>query len=322
MNLARMIEKNARRIPQYPAVISEKERLSWEEFNRRVNRLANALTSLGVGKGDRVAMYLPNSPEYLVTYFAIAKTGAVAVPFNIMFKSSEITYIVNNSRAKVLVAAAAEAKANALGIRDQLPSLEKIILVGEEPAGGVFSGEILSFEELLASAGNDEFAAVDRAPDDLVTILYTSGTTGRPKGAMLTHNNFYANAELNACYVLHINDQDCFLTGTPFCHIFFVLTVLGPVYKGAAVVTMPRFFPDKALELISRFRVTHFAGVPTMYIYMLEAYRNAPEKYDLRSWRFAQSAGAAMPAEFIPQIEETFGVGFCECYGSTETSST
>jgi long-chain acyl-CoA synthetase len=322
MNLARMIEKNARRIPHYPAVISEKERLSWEEFNRRVNRFANALTSLGVGKGDRVAMYLPNSPEYLVTYFAIAKTGAVAVPFNIMFKSSEINYIVNNSRAKVLVAAAAEARANALGIKDQLPSLEKIILVGEEPAGGVFSGEILSFEELLAGPGSDEFAAVDCAPDDLVTILYTSGTTGRPKGAMLTHNNFYANAELNACYVLHINDQDSFLTGTPFCHIFFVLTVLGPVYKGAAVVTMPRFFPDKALELISRFRVTHFAGVPTMYIYMLETYRSAPERYDLRSWRFAQSAGAAMPAEFIPQIEETFGVGFCECYGSTETSST
>lgn len=139
---------------------------------------------------------------------------------------------------------------------------------------------------------------------------------------MLTHGNFYANAELNACYTLHINDQDRFLTGTPFCHIFFVLTVLGPMYKGAAVVTMPRFFPDKALELISRFKVTHFAGVPTMYIFMLEAYRTAPEKYDLRSWRFAQSAGAAMPAEYIPQIEETFGVGFCECYGSTETSST
>ncbi|MEW6424172.1 MAG: long-chain fatty acid--CoA ligase [Bacillota bacterium] len=317
MNLARIIEKNVRRIPRSPAVISEKERLSWEELNRRVNRFANALRKLGVGKEDRVAIYLPNSPEYLVTYFAAAKIGAIAVPFNIMFRSNEIIYIINNSRAKVLVAAAAEAKAHVLGVREQLPSLERIILVGEEPAS-----EALSFEQLLAGAESEEMTSAECAPDDIVTILYTSGTTGRPKGAMLTHNNFYANAELNACYVLHINDQDCFLTGTPFCHIFFVLTVLGPMYKGAAVVTMPRFFPDKALELISRFRVTHFAGVPTMYIYMLEAYRAAPEKYDLRSWRFAQSAGAAMPAEYIPQIEETFGVGFCECYGSTETSST
>ncbi|MHB8132473.1 MAG: AMP-binding protein, partial [Mobilitalea sp.] len=98
--------------------------------------------------------------------------------------------------------------------------------------------------------------------------------------------NFYNNAELNACYVLMVSDQDRFLTGTPFCHIFFVLTVLGPMYKGAAIVTMPRFFPDKALELISESKVTHFAGVPTMYIYMLQTYSDNPQKYDLQAWRF------------------------------------
>ncbi|MCL6448353.1 MAG: long-chain fatty acid--CoA ligase [Armatimonadetes bacterium] len=317
MNLAQIIEKNVQRIPRNPAVISDKEQLSWEEFNRRVNRFANALRKLGVGKGDRVAIYLPNSPEYLVTYFAVAKIGAIAVPFNIMFRSNEIIYIINNSRARVLVAAAAEAKAHVLGVREQLPSIKKIILVGEDPAG-----EALSYEKLLAGVDSEEFTSAECSPDDIVTILYTSGTTGRPKGAMLTHHNFYANAGLNACYALHINDQDRLLTGAPFCHIFFVTTVLGPMYKGAAVVTMTRFFPEQALGLISRFRVTHFAGVPTMYIYMLQAYRANPEKYDLRSWRYAQSAGAAMPAEYILQIEETFGVGFCEYYGSTETSST
>lgn len=316
MNLAQIIAKNVKRIPNGPAVISEEVQWSWREFNLKVNRLGNALGKLGVGKGDRVAMYLPNSPEYLVTYFAIAKLGATAVPFNIMFKSSEITYIVNNSRAKVLVAAAAEATNHVQGIRDQLPTMEHLIVVGEHQLANT-----VSYDELLA-AGGDELIATECSQDDVVTILYTSGTTGQPKGAMLTHGNFYFNAELNALYTLHLNDQDSFLTGTPFCHIFFVLTVLGPMYKGSAVVTMPRFFPDKALELISKFQVTHFAGVPTMYIYMLQTYKSDPGKYDLSSWRFAQSAGAAMPAEYVTQIEKFFNVGFCECYGSTETSST
>ncbi|MCL4439191.1 MAG: long-chain-fatty-acid--CoA ligase [Firmicutes bacterium] len=316
MNLTRILDKNVRRIPRSPAVISETETFTWQEFFHQVNRLGNVLRRLGVQKGDRVAIYLPNSPEYLVTYFAVARIGAIAVPFNIMFKSNEIVYILNNSRAKVLVAAAAEALRHVVNVQNSLPSLEKLILVGDHGIPGAFS-----YSDLMR-AEPAVLAAAECASDEIVTILYTSGTTGQPKGAMLTHGNFYANAELNACYTLHINDQDRFLTGTPFCHIFFVLTVLGPMYKGAAVVTMPRFFPDKALALISRYQVTHFAGVPTMYIYMLEAYRTAREKYDLRSWRFAQSAGAAMPAECISQIEETFGVGFCECYGSTETSST
>lgn len=316
MNLAQIIEKHERRTPHRPAVISEQIQWSWQEFHVQVKRLGNALRKLGVGKGERVAVYLPNSPEYLVTYFAIAEIGAIAVPFNIMFKRSEITYIVNNSRAKILVAAADQAAEHVQNIRDRLPTLEHLIVVGEHQLENAFS-----YQQLL-SENDDNLQMVDCAPDDVVTILYTSGTTGQPKGAMLTHANFYDNGELNGSYTLHINDQDSFLTGTPFCHIFFVLTVLGPMFKGGAVVTMPRFFPDKALELISKYQVTHFAGVPTMYIYMLQTYKADPDKYDLSSWRFAQSAGAAMPAEYVKEIENCFKVGFCECYGSTETSST
>ncbi|KLU61233.1 long-chain-fatty-acid--CoA ligase [Peptococcaceae bacterium CEB3] len=352
MNLAGILERNTRRIPQSSAVISEDVHWSWEEFNTLVNRMGNALLSLGVKQGDRVGIYLPNSPEYLVVYFAIAKIGAIAVAFNIMYKGAEISYIINNSEAMALVCLDGEALANVLGVWEELSSVKHLILVAVQDVSHDASVEVssrashrsfpnvhsqtfrdvpdqafpktspvLSFADLLDRGGAD-LAAVDCSPDDVVTILYTSGTTGQPKGAMLTHRNFSENAELNACYTLHLNDQDRFLTGTPFCHIFFVLTVLGPMYKGAAVITMPRFFPDKTLELISRFRVTHFAGVPTMYIYMLQAYLENPEAYDLRSWRFAQAAGAAMPAEYIERIEREFQVGFCECYGSTETSST
>ncbi|SHI19790.1 long-chain acyl-CoA synthetase [Desulfosporosinus lacus DSM 15449] len=316
MNLAQMIERNVRRIPHWSAVLSETRNYTWEEYNRQVNMMGNALRKQGVSKGDRVAICLPNSPEYLVTYFAIVKLGAIAVPFNIMFKSSEVCYIVNNSEPKVMVALAGETMNGLMKMREKIPSIEKIILVGEHELDNVLSYPQIMQEE------SDELELVDCAPDEVVTILYTSGTTGQPKGAMLTHNNFYKMAELNSCYVDLITDQDISFTGTPFCHIFFVTTVLGPMYKGAAVVTAPRFFPEKALELISKFKVTHFAAVPTMYIYMLETYLKDPQRYNLRAWRNAQSAGAAMPAEYIAKIEDSFRVNFCENYGATETGST
>jgi len=316
MNLSQIIEKHINRIPRSLAVISETTKYTWQEFNRQVNKMGNALTKLGVRKGDRVAVCLPNSPEYLVTYFGIVKIGAIAVPFNVMFKSEEIKYIINNSEAKLLISFDGETMNKVLETRDEIPTLEKVVLLGESSPK-----EAISYQQIL-NGESDELTAVDCAPDDVVTILYTSGTTGQPKGAMLTHSNFHENAELNGCYVLMVSDQDRFMTGTPFCHIFFVLAVLGPMYKGAAIVTMPRFFPDKALELMSKYEVTHFAGVPTMYIYMLQTYLESPQNYNLKAWRFAQSAGAAMPSDYIPKIVENFGVGFCECYGSTETSAT
>ncbi|OAT85251.1 class I adenylate-forming enzyme family protein [Desulfotomaculum copahuensis] len=315
MNIASIIEYNAARIPEWTAVIDgDTGRLfSHSRFNALVNKLANALVHSGVKRGDRVAIYLPNSPEYLMAYFAVAKTGAVAVPFNIIYRAQEIEYIMNNSRAGMLIAAAEEYTANVLPIRNRLPYLEQVAVAGGLATGAAELADFLS-------GGSEDFAAVETGPEEPLTILYTSGTTGKPKGAVLTHGNFLENARLNGCHVLHINDQDLFHTGTPFCHIFFVLTVLGPLYAGAGVVTSKRFFPEQALRIISQFRVTHFAGVPTMYIYMLQACSKG--SYDLKAWRFAQSAGASMPAEYIREIEETFGTAFCECYGSTETSST
>jgi len=316
LNLSNIVKDNAMWRPGATAIISTDTdvKYTYGEFDSLINRFGNALLDMGVTKGDRVAIYLPNSPEFIIAHFAIARIGAIAVPFNIMYKGQEIKYILNNAGVKVLIAAAREAGANAAGVLPQIPTLERVISVGEP----VLAGSV-SFADLLAN-GKDELEIVDCAPDDPVSILYTSGTTGQPKGAMLTHSNFLSNAELNGTRVLHVNDQDLFYTGTPFCHIFYVLTVLGPIYVGAGIVVSERFMPDKTLENIAKYRVTHYAGVPTMWIYMLKEYD--PQKYDVSAWRFAQSAGASMPGEHIRTIEETFGVGFCECYGSTETSST
>lgn len=314
MNVASLITDNASFHPNYKAVIcgDDGREFTWSEFDKIVNKLGNALLDMGVQKGDRVAIYLPNSPEYLFTYFAVARIGAIATPFNILFKTAEITYILNNSRAKVLVGASDEIRQNLTIGSDQTPYLEKVIAFGD-PVEGTFD-----FYSLI-SGSSDRLETVECDPDELVTLMYTSGTTGQPKGAMLSHGNFMAIAAVNSKMVL-INDQDLYMTATPYCHIFFVQSVLGPFYAGAGVVTMRRFDAGKALELLSRYRVTHFAGVPTMYIFMLQQYDST--KYDLSNWRLAVSAAASMPMEHINKIKEQFGVEFSETYGATETSST
>lgn len=314
MNISNIVTENAFLNPNGKAIIcgDDGREFTWTEFNKIVNKTGNALINMGVKKGDRVAIYLPNSPEFLFTYFAVTRIGAVVSPFNILFKTAEMTYILNNSRAKVLVGSSAEIEENIIKANARVPHLEKIITVGKQLDG---TSEFYS----LISGASEELETVDCSPDDMVSLLYTSGTTGRPKGAMLTHGNFMANAELSS-YLLHINDQDLFLTAPPYCHVFFVLIVLGPFYTGAGVITMKRFNAELALDLLSRYRATHFAGVPTMYIFMLEQYDSS--KYDLSAWRFAHSAGASMPVEYVKEINEKFGVGFCETYGITETSST
>ncbi|AGL02043.1 class I adenylate-forming enzyme family protein [Desulfoscipio gibsoniae] len=314
MNVSDLITNNASFNPNYKAIIcgDDGREYTWSEFDKIINQLGNALVEIGVNKGDRVAIYLPNSPEFLFTYFAVAKIGAVATPFNILFKTAEITYILNNSRAKVLVGSGDEIDQNLIKVNAQTPHLEKIITVGKPVEGAV------DFYSIILECPED-FETVDCSSDDLATLMYTSGTTGQPKGAMLSHGNFISIAAVNSKMV-QINDQDLYMTATPYCHIFFVQSVLGPFHAGAGVVTMRSFNAEKTLELLSRYQVTHFAGVPTMYIFMLDQFDS--NKYDLSAWRLAVSAAASMPVEHINKIKATFGVEFSETYGATETSST
>ncbi|MCL6478587.1 MAG: long-chain-fatty-acid--CoA ligase [Peptococcaceae bacterium] len=314
MNISGLITDNAFYQPHRRAIVcgDDGREFTWAEVEKIVNRLSNALVKMGVRKGDRVAIYLPNSPEYLFTYFAVARIGAIANPFNILFKTGEILYILNNSRAKVLVGSSEETKENVIGVKDQLPHLETIITYGSPLEGTI------DFDAIILES-SENFETVDCGADDLVTLMYTSGTTGQPKGAMLSHGNFMAAAALNALFV-QLSDHDLYLTATPLCHIYFVQSILGPFYAGAGVVTMRRFNAEKVFELISRYGVTHFGGVPTMFIVMLQQYDSS--KYDLKSWRVAKSAAASMPVEIINDIVKKFGVYFCESYGATETSAT
>ncbi len=323
MNLAyECLEKNVARIPDRTAIIDgvTGETYTYTELNEKVNAMANALRSLGIQKGDRVAIYLPNIPEFVIAVMANSKIGAITVPFNIMFKKMEIEYIVNNSGCKLVFAWAEPASENIFPIMDKLPGLEKIVLV-ERTAEIDQNEKLLDFYDLIAGSST-EFTAIDLDPEDPVSLLYTSGTTGRPKGALATHRNWVSMSELSAHQVVPMTDEDMVLIGYPFFHVAIVIAVLPTLYVGGTVLALKRFFPAEALKLVGKYKVTHFMGAPTMWTYLIDELIRNQDQYDVSSMWQGQSAGASLPAEICKRIEETFGILLVECYGATECSST
>lgn len=313
MNISDIISLNAATIPSGRAIISGNDgrEYTWLEVETLINKFGNALKDIGVTKGDIVALYLPNCPEFIFTYFAATKIGAVVLPFNVVFKTGEISYIINNSEARVLVGSAIEVEQYIIKEKELFPSLEKIITVGEAVA------DCTDFYALLANS-SDQLEPVGCRCDDVVSLLYTSGTSGQPKGTMLTYSNLITMANINT-RILHINDEDLVYSAPPFCHIVFILSVLGPYIAGAGILLLNRFEATKSIEIMARYQATHVIGVPTMYLYMLEAFD--PQKHNLQSLRLAFCAGGPMPMSSIEIIEQKFGLSFCEQYGTTETTS-
>ena len=322
MNLAfECLEKPARRVPEHTAIIDgvTGEKISYRELKQRVGQMANALAALGVTRGDRVALYLPNIPEFIVAFLANAKLGAITVPMNIMYKRMELAYIVKHSEARVLIGAAGEVAENVAPIRDELPTLKSVITVNLDDAPPVSGAHEL--RDLMAQQSTSR-AALDLDPTDPIALMYTSGTTGNPKGALATHENWLRQTELSAYQIVPMTDEDVVLTGGPFFHIYLVIAVLDTLMVGGTVVAARRFFPDRALSLITEHKVTHFMGTPTMWTYMIDEYLKNSDSYALGSLWQGQSAGAPLPAELGRRIEEIFGIGLVECYGSTECAST
>jgi long-chain acyl-CoA synthetase len=323
MNLAHeCLEKTAARVGTRTAMVAcdTGETLSYLQFNSRVNSIANALVAMGIRKGDRVAIYLPNIPQFLISVLAIMKTGAVYVPFNIMNKRQEIEYVANNCGARILIAATEPAQANVLPILSKLPSVEKVILVEDVPEN-LKSDTVFDFDEVLA-AHSDEFSAVDMAPEDPISILYTSGTTGRPKGAVASHQNWTALTTISAYQVVPMTDDDVVLGGFPYFHVGIVIAVLPVFLVGGTAAVLTRFAAPDALQAITKYGITHFMGAPTMWTYLVDEYDRNKSQYDVSSLRQGQCAGALLPPETGRRIQSTFGIGLIECYGATECSST
>lgn len=325
LNLAVLLEESARKKPQRTAVIFNDMKLSYAQVNGAANQVANGLMGLGVQPGDKVALSCPNLPYFPIVYYGILKTGAVVVPLNVLLKGREIAYHLQDSDAKSYFCfeGTADLPMGQFGYEgfQEAENCEHFLLITANPAA---PSPIEGTKTLGMLMGNQPptFDTVQTDSDDTAVILYTSGTTGRPKGAELTHANMVLNARLSDS-MYNSDQQDVHLITLPLFHSFGQTVQMNSgFYNGAALSLLPRFDAEAAIKIMERDHVTIFAGVPTMYWAILHC-PNA-DKYDLgqigRNLRLAASGGSAMPIEVMKAFNNKFGVKILEGYGLSETS--
>ncbi|MBA3263216.1 MAG: long-chain fatty acid--CoA ligase [Thermoleophilaceae bacterium] len=303
-NLARILTETAAQHGDLTAFKLDDVELSYAALDESSARIASLLKAKGVGTGDRVGLMLPNVPYFPAIYYGILRAGAVVVPMNVLLKGREVTFYLQDPGARVVFAWHEFAEAAGEGA-DQAGSECILVKPGE-------------FEQLVVAHEPDPDVA-DRAEGDTAVILYTSGTTGQPKGAELTHANLYRNCSTTSSTLGGFGVGDVLLGALPLFHSFGqTCTMNSAVCTGATVTMLPRFDPDKALEILERDRVTVFQGVPTMYNAMLHA--EGADAADTSTLRLCMSGGAAIPVELIRAFEDKFGCAILEGYGLSETS--
>lgn len=298
--------------PDRDCVVFEGRRYTFEQVSQRVNRLANALASLGVKKGDGVAIVQVNCNQYLESYFATAKLGGIFVPLNFRAKQEELSYMLNHSEARVVLSG--ERYAPLLQeVRQELPSVQHYICIDGR------ADNMLYYDDLLSSASEEE-VETEIEDDEVTMLLYTAGTTGRPKGVPLTHNSF-------SIYVLENVDpaspeiEERTLLTVPLYHVAGAQAMLAAVYGGRTLVMLRQFEVKEWLETVQRERISRAMLVPTM----LKRVIDDPDfpRYDLSSLRVITYGAAPMPFEVIKKaIEVLPGVRFINAFGQTETAST
>ncbi|MGH7392165.1 MAG: long-chain-fatty-acid--CoA ligase [Candidatus Rokuibacteriota bacterium] len=303
MNLAKLGEDNVATFGEYPALVFEGRELTNVDQQRAANRLAGALRRLGVAPGDRVVVMLPNCPEVLQAYAGILKAGAVVVPVVFLLGPREVRHILAHAEARVVITSP-ELADRAEGFAGTL------ILVGGAAPGA------LTWEELTARE-RDRFEAVGRDDGDLAVVLYTAGTTGQPKGVALSHHNLAANARA-AASLYELDRGRWALAVLPLSHSYGLTLANASAILGTRAVLLRWFNPELVLETIERYRVQQMAGVPTMYVYLL----NYPDagRFDTSSMRVWGSGAAPLPVEIVEPFEKKFGGRLQEGYGLTEAA--
>ena len=310
MNIADYLERHANQTPDRIAIRFEGRSITYGQLDRDANRLASSLRANGVAAADRVALYLPNVPEFAVVYYAAQKLGAIPVTINAILKMEEVRYLLDDSGASVVIT-----MDELTGyVSDDCTSLRQRIVVdpkGDKPGW-------VALADLLAG-GSDKFESVQRGPDDIAALLYSSGTTGFPKGVSLTQHNIHSNIALppQPCYSDY-RPGDRLATFLPLFHVYGQNYIMNAAFlAGATIVLFPRFVPEVVLRAIGEERITHFFAVPTIYINLLAMDLSG---YDLSSLRYEMSAAATMPEEISRRWTERFGRRVFEGYGLTECS--
>ncbi|MER6948754.1 long-chain fatty acid--CoA ligase [Nonomuraea sp. NPDC000554] len=322
LNLSIVLEDSARATPDGTAIVFGDMRLPYSLIDTVASQVANLLVTRGIGKGDKVALACPNLPYFPFVYFGVLKAGATVVPLNVLLQSREIAYHLDDSDAKALFCFEGTPELP-LGERGRAAfeaseGCEHFFVLPATPLATESEyGE--SFWAALDGMPG-EFETVQTAPDDTAVILYTSGTTGQPKGAELSHQNMLMNAVVCDEMFPSAAGGDVMLAVLPLFHSFGQTVVMNTGFRRrAAVVLMPRFEPGEALALMVKEGVTFFAGVPTMYWAMLTKI-HAEGATTPTTLNVAVAGGASSPVEVLRDFEQTFGIGILEGYGLSETS--
>jgi long-chain acyl-CoA synthetase len=312
-NLAVILRESALTSPHKDVAVYDGGHLTYAQLDAQSDALAEGLVTLGVRPGDAVGLQLPNIPQFLVAYFGILKAGGVVVPMNVLLKSREVAYHLARSGAAALITWAGVAEEAAKGAADA--GVARVYAVGPVPPG---SG-VMPFDELLSPVPPWRPIAV-REPADTAAIVFTAGTTGRPKGAELTHFQLYMNADIPG-RLFDVQPDDIVLTALPLFHIFGMSSILNVCVRFDATMSLvPRFDAGAVLGAIQRDRVTIFEGVPTMFVALLD--HPDVDSFDTSSLRIAISGGAPIPANVLDSFEARFGLIVLEGYGLSETAAT
>lgn len=317
LNLATLLAESTKQNATRPALVLGDVSIDYATLDSFARRFAGALKGLGVRPGQHIALMLPNVPHFTIAYFGGHYAATPVVPLNVLLTADEIAYHLEDSDAVALIAWEGflpQAQA-AVG---RVDSCKHLIVARADRADVTAPEGAHNFTRLIASADPVQDVPATR-PDDTAVILYTSGTTGRAKGAELTHFNMFFNAHYVRTMLMPQSTSDAALGALPLFHSFGQTCIQNATLgAGGTVVLLPRFDPETAFQLIQKRRISIFAGVPTMYFAMLHFARGA--EFDTSSLRYAVSGGAAMPVEVMNAFDAKFRVNVLEGYGLSETS--
>jgi long-chain acyl-CoA synthetase len=325
LNISTFLEDSARCHPERHAVVLNDVRLSYADVDRFANQVADLLVSRGIQRGDRVALSCPNLPYFPIIYYGILKAGGVVVPLNVLLKSREIAYHLEDSGAVAYFCFEGSPELpmgqDGHAAFHDVPDCTDFFVITADPFAESPIADTVTFGQALAGTSN-EFDPVDTDADDTAVILYTSGTTGRPKGAELTHANIVTN--VYAAHRLFEGEQaaETFLVSLPLFHSFGQTLLMNVgVAIAASLVLQPRFAAEEALQLMQSETITMFAGVPTMWWGLLQGLTDDIDVERIAAnLRLGISGGASLPVELMRQVQERFGLQVLEGYGLSETS--
>jgi long-chain acyl-CoA synthetase len=315
MNLKLMLEQSAKRYGGKTVVVMGDSRLSYAQLDEASNKVANALIGVGVGKGDRVAMLLSNSPEFVTTYFGVVKIGGVAVLLDTKYKLTELTSLFNDSQPKVLVTESPLLEPIGPALSG-FKSIAQVIEVGSE-----YKGQFLNYQEIMATSSSRP-VAVELEPEDTAHIAYTSGPSFNPRGVVMSHQALVREAAISGDGFQQTDKDIVVLFALPMHHAFgLVVILLTAIAKGSTVIILPGLSVSNLTEVIERGKATIFMAVPFVHALIVNAAEAEGIKHDISSIRLWGTAGEAMPANTGQKIKQHFGLSAVDFWGMTESAA-